>query len=78
MKGPACTLFSAVDSIVQTIRSRAGAISQTEGYSMVGPHDDVHPEPKFAGNPNLAELEQRLAAAAPERVGWFRYYTNHP
>jgi PAS domain S-box-containing protein len=74
MSGPACTLFSAVDLIVQMMRSRADTIFQTEGCSTVGPRNHVRPEPKFAGNPNVAELEQRLAAGAPERVGWFRYF----
>jgi PAS domain S-box-containing protein len=41
---------------------------------MAGPPDDVRPEPEVRGESDVADLEQRLAAEAPERVGWFRYF----
>jgi PAS domain S-box-containing protein len=36
--------------------------------------DDLHPQTVVAGESGVAELEQRLAEGAPERVGWFRYF----
>ena len=36
--------------------------------------DDLHPQTVVAGEFGVAELEQRLAEGAPERVGWFRYF----
>jgi PAS domain S-box-containing protein len=41
---------------------------------MTGSRDDLRPETAVAGESGVAELEQRLAEGAPERVGWFRYF----
>ena len=36
--------------------------------------DDLHPQTVVAGESGVAQIEQRLAEGAPERVGWFRYF----
>jgi len=41
---------------------------------MAGRCDDVRPETDVAGESDAADIEQRLAVGAPERVGWFRYF----
>ena len=41
-----------------------------EGYAM---HDPGR-EAETAGTPVVGEVERALAAGAPERVGWFRYF----
>jgi hypothetical protein len=41
---------------------------------MAGSRDDVRPETEVGVESDVVELEQRWAAGAPERVGWFRYF----